>query len=165
MSFVVPEEGLADPASFYRRLVDACEEFAHLKDGEPVVQFLLKEDPVFRQGRQVLGSVFLPSVQGQLRPLFDWMLGRLFGSMPDFLVVLDKEYWEEADERLREILMYHEMCHMGQAVDKDGVPRFDMATGAPVWCLVGHDVEEFVAVVRRYGAWNTELQALIAAAS
>ncbi|MEY8688482.1 MAG: putative metallopeptidase, partial [Leptothrix sp. (in: b-proteobacteria)] len=104
-------------------------------------------------------------VQGALRPLFDWMLTKEFGDDPrvDFLVILDREYWLAATDLQREILVYHELCHCQQAIDKFGEARFD-ADGLPVWSLRGHDVEEFVSVVQRYGAHNGDLQALVRAA-
>lgn len=164
MSFIIPG-GDSDPAPIYLRLRDTCDEFTHIKDGEPVIHFLFKTMPTVRQGRQILGTVYEPMVQGQLRPLFDWMLSRLFDDMPDFLIVLDLDWWDSASAQEREILVFHEMCHIAQAEDKDGIPKFDRETGAPCWTLRGHDVEEFVDVVARYGAWNDELARLIAAAS
>ena len=51
----------------------------------------------------------------------------------------------------------------GFQVDREGAPRFD-DEGRPVWGLQGHDVEEFAAVVRRYGAHNPDIQRFLAAA-
>jgi hypothetical protein len=52
---------------------------------------------------------------------------------------------------------------MRQKEDQYGMPAFDKVTGEPKWDLAGHDVEEFVKVVARYGAHSSELAALIAA--
>lgn len=153
----------ADVRAIYDRLVQ-LPEFEHLRDGEAVVDFLLRDGEEIKQGRLVLGAVHLPGVQGQLKPVFDWMLRNLLGRSPDFLVILDRDYWLGADERSREILMYHEMCHMIQKVDADGEPRFD-DEGRPVFGLIGHDVEDFIAVVRRYGAYSDEIRQFIAAAT
>lgn len=161
--FLVPgEEG--HPGSVYARLVQDCEEFAHLLDGEADVRWLFKVTPTFKAGREILGTVYLPSVQGPLRPLFDWFMEKEWGAIPDFLVILDHEYWQAASERQREILVYHETCHMAQKTDADGVPVFDRMTGKASWTLAGHDVEEFIAVVRRYGAHNHDIAAFLAAA-
>lgn len=157
MSYIIPA-GESDPAPIYNRLRDTCAEFAHIKEGEPIVAFLLKEAPTIRQGRQILGTVFEPMVQGQLRPLFDWMLSHLFDQYPDFLIILDLDWWEAANEREREILVFHEMCHIAQAEDGDGVPKFNKVTGAPCWCLRGHSIEEFHETVRRYGAYSLDLE-------
>lgn len=34
-----------------------------------------------------------------------------------------------------------------------------------MWVITGHDVESFQAEVRRYGAWNEELQKFLIAAA
>lgn len=164
MSFLVPPSpgGPAEIAADLMRLP----ELRHLVDGQARIVYLLREDIVIKAGRQVLGTCYLPQVQGSLRPLFDWLLATRFGDDPpiDFLIVLDNEYWTAASARQREILVYHELTHCGHAVDKFGVPRFDKETGAPVFCIRGHDVEEFVDVVKRYGAHNDDIKAFIAAA-
>ena len=47
-----------------------------------------------------------------------------------------------------------------------GAPKFRKSTGLPSFALVGHDVEEFVGVVRRYGADATGgVRALVDAAN
>jgi len=46
----------------------------------------------------------------------------------------------------------HELYHIVQSVDEFGAPKFNRDTGMPTLTLRGHDVEEFVGVVRRYGA-------------
>lgn len=161
--FTVPGDGPLNPQRFY----DICVEYpehAHLKAGEPTVRFLMRGFDKTEAGRQILGSVHLPVVQGKLKELFDWMLEEKLGLIPDFLIILDADYWEAVTDREREILMFHEMSHCVQAVDKWGDPRFHRDTGEPVWALAGHDVEEFTSVVRRYGAWNAELEEFIGAA-
>lgn len=163
--FVTPKKtGPMSPVPIFQRLVRDCPEFIHLKEGEPSVEWMFRTDEVVSQGRRVLGTCFQPSVQGKLRPLFDWFMEKEWGYIPDFLVVLDWGYWhDEAEDDEREILIFHETCHMGQKKDGFGCPMFKRDTGEPIWCIDGHDVEEFVKVVARYGAWNPEVQALIAA--
>lgn len=161
--FQVPEPGELHPAHYFERCL-RYPEHEHIRDGEPAFQFLYRTQPLVRGGRQVLGSVHMPTVQGQLRDVFAWMLEQTFGTLPDFLVILDRDYWTSCTDREREILMFHELSHVEQKLDKWGAPRIDRDTGKPVFGLVGHDVEEFTAVVRRYGAWNPELAAFIEAA-
>jgi len=151
------------PQGYVKRLFGLCkDEFQHLIEGEAEIRFLLATEPVTQHGRRILGAVHLPQVQGRLRGVFTWLLGRHFGVLPDFLVILDEAYWLIAEDRAREALIYHELSHMGHAKDKDGDPRYD-DDGRPVWCLVGHDVEEFHSVARRYGAHSMELKVLQAA--
>lgn len=140
------------------------EQLGHLADAR--IGWLLREDEVIKAGRRVLGTVYLPSVQGSLRPLFEWFMRREFGDDPplDFLVILERAYWDGATDQQRRILVHHEMLHMDHAHDKHGVPRFSKETGAPVFALRGHDVEEFVAIVAEYGAHNDDIRAFLAAA-
>jgi Putative phage metallopeptidase len=160
--FIIPE-GADHPAIIAERLL-SLPEHSHLREGEATIEWLLRVDPKVQAGRRVLGTCYLPTVQGQLKDFFMWMLEREFGHIPHFLIILDREYWAESSPREREILVYHELCHAVQAVDKFDAPRFDK-DGQPMWALRGHDVEEFTATVERYGAWNAEIQHFVTAAN
>lgn len=162
-AYVVPEDNKIHPVCYYDKLVKLSEH-VHLLEGEAVVDFLLVSEPVIQQGRQVLGAVHMPMVQGKLRGVFEWMLLEKLGRLPDFLMLLDKDYWREGGSIDREILMYHEMCHCCHKEDKYGEPRFD-ESGRPVFGLIGHDVEEFSKTVERYGSYSPEIRDFIAAAS
>jgi len=160
--FSVPGGDDLHPRYYWDRCLKYPEHM-HLADGEPDVAFLMRNFDKVEAGRQVLGSVHLPGVQGKLKDVFEWMLASLLGGVPDFLVILDAGYWESVDDRRREILMFHEMAHCVQAEDQFGTPKFTRE-GIPVWKLRGHSVEEFTEVVRRYGAWNDELVEFLEAA-
>ena len=153
-----------DPRYFYDKLLKECPEHEHLLDGEAVVDFLVVRDPVIKQEMEVLGSVHLPTVQGRLKGVFNWMLVNKLGRIPDFLVLLDKDYWMSVETLDREILIHHEMCHMIHKKNNEGELRFDMF-GNPVWGLRGHSVEEFNETVSRYGAYSQEIREFIAAAT
>lgn len=155
--------GVSHPSKHLEKLL-RLPEFAHLRDGEANIRFLFRQDVKIQQGRQILGTCHIPSVQGRLKDVFLWLLEEKFGALPDFLIELESEYWvDECDDLGREILIYHELMHAGQARDKDGEDRFDQE-GRPVWCIIGHDVEEFAAVVRRYGLHDVGLKQLMQAA-
>ena len=139
-------------------------EHQHLVDNEIEIDWLMRNIEKISGGRMVLGSVHEPTCQGQMAPVFEWMLERLLGKLPRFLVILDSAYWEQADDHAREILIFHELCHIRQKLDRYGAPRFDK-DGLPVYGLHGHDVEEFTSVVARYGAHNPDLQQFIKAAN
>jgi len=62
----------------------------------------------------------------------------------DFLIILDEQIWG-ANPDIREPLMFHEMLHCGE--NDDGSP-----------CIIEHDVEEFGAVVQKFGLWKTDLK-------
>lgn len=160
--FIIPPADENHPIEIYQRLL-ACPEHSHLLDHKPDVAFLFRDGEWVKKGRSILGTCSMPSVQGDLRPLFDWMLEELLGFTPVFLFTLSFEWWEQADERQREILVFHEMCHAAQDRDKYGSPRINQQTGEPVWTIRPHDIEEFNSVVRRYGAWAPDVQDFIAA--
>lgn len=114
--------------------------------------------------KRILGMACMPGVNGQLSDLFDQLLEDTLGYPPDFLILLNGDWWEAATDREREILVVHEALHCGQALDKYGAPRFTKMDNRPVLTMVQHDVEEFTAVVRRYGAWKGDLQEFLEAA-
>jgi len=157
---------LPDPAThpaIIAERVMRMPEHQHLIDNDIEIDWLMRTREKIKGGRQVLGSVHEPACQGEFKDLFQWMLERLLGRLPRFLVILDDEYWKAATPKAREILVFHELAHVRQKVDRYGAPRFDK-DGLPVYGLHGHDVEEFTSVVARYGAYNDELARFIDAA-
>ncbi|ASJ61546.1 hypothetical protein SMB554_20520 (plasmid) [Sinorhizobium meliloti] len=62
-------------------------------------------------------------------------------------------------------LVEHELNHAAQATDAFGAPKFSRSTGRPVFTIRGHDGEEFVGVVRRYGADAAGIRAIVDAAN
>jgi len=156
--FHVPEESPHHPMVFYKRLLQFHPD---LEANEPSVAFLMRDYQEIFGGKQVLGTCSMPRVNGRQSKLFDWMLEQTVGYVPDFLFTFETEWWNEADDRLKTILMDHEMCHARQAIDKDGCPRANRMTGDPVYCIVEHDVTEFNAIVARYGAWSPDIKSFI----
>ena len=75
-----------------------------------------------------------------------------WGRLTDFIVWFDAAWWSTADERSRLMVLEHELYHCGQARDDWGTPRYSRMTGDPIFTIKRHDVEEFIGVVRRYGA-------------
>ena len=119
-----------------------------------------------RSGRTIVGTAEIPSTKGNA-----WQRGRMyhflrdrFGELPDFLITLSAPYAADVDDASFCALIEHELYHCAQAMDEWGAPRFSKETGLPVWAIRGHDVEEFVGVVRRYGADAAGVRALVEAA-
>ena len=155
--FFVPEEGPGDPRPIMRRLVDAMPEFADLKAGEAVIMVLMRRLYVAKGGKGVLGSMALPVWQGRMGPLAVWLLAKSAGgAVPDFIMTLDATWWSLASNHQREALVFHELLHAMHATDREGELRFT-EEGLPIWAIRPHDIEEFNAVVRRYGAWETDV--------
>lgn len=73
-----------------------------------------------------------------------------FGHVPDWLITLDASYCRTCGDAEFCALVEHELYHVGHALDEFGNPAFTR-DGNPKLALRGHDVEEFVGVVRRYG--------------
>jgi hypothetical protein len=158
-----PEQADLNPEVYARKLLQ-LPEHAHLSEGEAIIEWLLKRDEKVKGGRRVLGTAHLPRVQGELNPCFEWLLERYFERMPDFLIILDRQWWFGASLLQREILCHHELSHCVHKEGKDGEPLYD-ENDRPRWGIVDHDVNEFTSVVRRYGAWNEDLRQFVAAAN
>ena len=152
--FSVPEtEGPASPSVIAERLM-RFPEHKHLVEHEIRIAYLFRHEVKNSGGKVVLGSVHEPSCQGAMRPLFEWMIERLFGYRPDFLMILDRGFWVSVTAQTREALVHHELMHIQQKLDEYGEPRFNRVTGEPLYHLVAHDIEEFNETARRYGAWS-----------
>ena len=135
---------------------------AHLEYAD--VQFLWAPGSFQKQGRTVLGQC-----EEMLFRCGPWQKGRQqqqmaewFGAIPDFLITLDGRYCMSCSDAEFCALVEHELYHIGQEQDEFGGPAFTK-DGLPKLCMRGHDVEEFVGVVRRYGA-SEDVQRIIDAA-
>lgn len=129
------------------------EENAHLQMAS--IGFVWTNEPNARAGRTVIGQCELmpPMAMGkwqkaravsQIEQWFD-------GMMPHFLITISAQAAEFMDDASFMALIYHELLHAGQARDEFGMPKF-RRDGMPVWAIRGHDVQEFVSVVRLFGA-------------
>jgi hypothetical protein len=87
------------------------------------------------------------SARGLQQQILEW-----FGSGLISCSRSTRPYAEACDDATFCALVEHELSHCGQERDEFGMPRFKKSTGMPAFCMRGHDVEEFVGVVRRYGA-------------
>jgi hypothetical protein len=139
---------------------------AHLEYAD--VQFLWAPGGFNKQGRTVIGQceemLFRcgPWQKGrQQQQMADW-----FGMVPDYLITLDASYCLTCSDAEFCALVEHELYHIGQEQDAFGSPAFTK-DGMPKLFIRGHDVEEFVGVVRRYGVGHPEgtLAQLVAAAN
>ena len=137
---------------------------AHLEDNEVTFGWLMRADPKIRAGKVTLGSVHDTKTlaQGAFKDLFTMMLERLLGFVPQYVVVLDANFWEGASDTQREALIWHELAHVRHGVDQYGAQRYDR-DGNPVYELVSHDIEAFRSEVARYGAWTPAIEEFIAA--
>lgn len=119
-----------------------------------------------KRGRSILGQAQLVTESGD-----KWSAGRSnhqlrqwFGELPDFTITLFAPYAQECTDASFMALVEHELYHCAQARDEFGQPKF-LKSGGPEFAMRGHDVEEFVGVVRRYGADAAGVREMVAAAN
>ena len=132
---------------------------AILASGQARIGWLWTNVESTRQGRRVLGKAEMPHFQGsgwnrerQAFQMREWFAGWWgFEPEPEFVITLDALWCAHAPDDAWCALVEHELYHCAQALDKFGAPAFNADTGRPKWRIRGHDVEEFTAVVARYG--------------
>lgn len=135
----------------------------HLRDAS--IGWLWANMPSEIRGRRIAGEARIPKDSGArwsqmmgVMQIEDW-----FGFVPDFLVTIDAQFAAMADDATFCALVEHELYHCAQALDVNGIPRFNQM-GQPVFTMRGHDVEQFVGVVERYGAVASGVAEMVEAA-
>ncbi|KCB25142.1 putative metallopeptidase [Bordetella hinzii] len=123
---------------------------AHLVDAD--LAFLWAPSAFEKAGRTVLGQAeqVMFRAGGWQRARQEQQMIEWFGRVPAFLITLAADYCLSCSDGEFCALVEHELYHLGQARDPFGAPAFDKE-GRPKLRIVGHDVEEFVGVVVRYG--------------
>lgn len=161
--FTLPP-GHRHPASIAASLMRTAEH-RHLAENEISIGYLMRSVGKEKGGKLELGSVHdvKHMAQGAFKELFAQLLEGMLGELPQFVMVLDAGFWATASDRDAEALVWHELCHVKQATDRYGAPRFDM-DGRPVYKLREHDVAAFNSEVARYGTWSPDLRDFVAAA-
>ncbi|MDX0615142.1 hypothetical protein GOD03_11670 [Sinorhizobium medicae] len=143
------------------------EDHAHLAHAE--IGFLWTVVENSRKGRRIIGQCEEGKPQGAMgkwsRARAEMQVKQWFGFVPDFIITLDAEYCRQCRDAEFMALVEHELYHAAQETDAFGAPKFSRSTGRPVFTIRGHDVEEFVGVVRRYGADAAGIRAIIDAAN
>lgn len=142
------------------------EDHAHLRQAK--LAALWTTIPNGRQGRTIIGQ----AEPGEPMAMGKWRRARAeqqivewFGEVPDFILTFDASYAGQCTDEEFMALVEHELYHCGQERDEFGAPKFRKNTGLPAFTMRGHDVEEFVGVVRRYGADASGVRDLVEAAS
>ena len=121
------------------------EHHPHLNPAEVV--FLFRAKAAKRGGRIILGKASKANAK------VNAYLGRDLGPEGNvepiaprarFVIEIAHNVWTKAPARARAALVDHELCHC--TVNEEGKSA-----------MVGHDVEEFTAIVERHGAWTQGL--------
>lgn len=71
-----------------------------------------------------------------------------------FVIEVSEEVWNRLTSKGREALIDHELSHLDIQTDDDGFTNL---------AIVGHDVTEFEAVLRRHGLWNESVKNFVEA--
>lgn len=136
---------------------------AHLLDAD--VRVMWASSCFEKAGRTVLGQAEQVAFRagGWQKARMEQQMRDWFGDVPTFIITLAADYCSQCSDAEFCALVEHELYHIAQATDQYGAPAFTK-DGFPKLKLQGHDVEEFVGVVRRYGA-SPDVQAMVDAAS
>ncbi len=135
----------------------------HLLDAD--IRFMWASSAFTKQGRTVLGQAEEVAMRagGWQKARMQQQMHEWFGEVPKYIITLAGDYCSECSDLDFCALVEHELYHIAQAQDEFGAPKFNKE-GQPVLAMRGHDVEEFVGVVRRYGA-SADVQQLVEAAN
>ncbi|UBB12355.1 putative metallopeptidase [Pantoea eucrina] len=136
----------------------------HLMEAD--IAFMWAASAFTKKGRTVLGQAeeVMMRAGGWQKARMEQQLYEWFGHKPDFIITLAADFCSQCTDLEFCALVEHELYHIAQDTDEFGAPKFYRDSGLPKLCMRGHDVEEFVGVVRRYGA-SSDVQDMIDAAS
>lgn len=153
----ITEQILADTGSIHNS------DHAHLIEAD--IGFLWASAAFAKKGRVVVGQAeqVMFRAGGWQKARQEQQMMNWFGRVPAYLITLAADYCAQCSDAEFCALVEHELYHIAQAKDELGAPKFTQE-GLPKLEMRGHDVEEFVGVVRRYGA-SQGVQELIDAAN
>lgn len=153
----VQSEILSDTGSIHN------EDHAHLIDADICIMWA--SSAFTKQGRTVLGQAEQVAFRagGWQKARMEQQMRDWFGCVPAYIITLAADYCSQCSDADFCALVEHELYHIAQATDQYGAPKFTQ-DGLPKLEMRGHDVEEFVGVVRRYGA-SPDVQRLVDAAN
>ena len=139
------------------------EDHAHLLDAD--IRIMWASSSFTKQGRTVLGQAEQVAFRagGWQKARMEQQMRDWFGDVPAYIITLAADYCAQCSDTDFCALVEHELYHIAQAKDQYGAPKFTQE-GLPKLEMRSHDVEEFVGVVRRYGA-SADVQALVDAAN
>lgn len=122
----------------------------HLLDAD--LQVLWAPDSFKSKGKGVIGTAEEVAFRcnawqrgRQEQQLIEW-----FGHVPTYLITLSANYATHCSDTDFCALVEHELYHIAHKRNEFDQPMYGR-DGSPKLGIVGHDVEEFVGVARRYG--------------
>lgn len=153
----ITAEILADTGSIHNP------DHAHLIDADIAVMWA--SSAFAKQGRVVIGQAELVAFRagGWQKARMEQQMMDWFGRVPTYIITLAADFCDQCGDADFCALVEHELYHIAQSKDEFGAPKFKQ-DGMPKLEMRAHDVEEFIGVVRRYGA-SESVQAMIDAAA
>lgn len=147
-----------DPMAIAARLIAGCAEFGAIRKSDEddgprdfgaLIRWVWRRTTARRADRAVLGTT---AVIGQAeRDL--WPEGA--GPAPWWQITLSLQAWIALTSEQRVRLVHHELCHVGVTSGTDN---------EPVPCINGHDIEENLSTIARFGLMDQAQGKVIAAA-
>jgi predicted metallopeptidase len=120
------------------------------------VEFLFMSKTPKSKGRDVWGRAKKISGLNAFLALGPNVLPETYEDQPFdlFVIEISEEVWDRLRSKGRRALVDHELSHCQIVEDEEG--RVNLA-------VVGHDVTEFEAVIRRNGLWREDLEEFVKA--
>lgn len=114
---------------------------SHHPDIDPeMIRWVLRDPPATSKGREVMGTA--RAISARERAVYG--LGELF------VIELSRSDADSLTPRGLRALIDHELCHCQVDIDPE--------TEEPTPRIVAHDVEDFLDVIARHGAWNDDVK-------
>lgn len=147
-------------------LIRDVAEHEHLQ--QAAIGYIFRDDEITRHGKVTWAEAIMVEriLQSEKRwaRLVKWAILRIlsqFGeTLPDFIVLIDRNVWQGLDADQKLALVDHELSHCWYATEEDGVTQKFHKDGSPWWSVRGHDMEEFEGVVLRNGLWSEDLRGM-----
>lgn len=130
------------------------EDHLHLRQAR--IAYLWTNVANSRGGKSIVATAETPrppAIGGKwARAKWEYQMERWFGhSSFDFLITMNARYINNSEPIVGFATLDHELYHCGQKLGDYGAKKFSKTSGRPEYILVGHDLEEFVGIWRRYG--------------
>ncbi|MCZ8139231.1 MAG: putative metallopeptidase [Armatimonadota bacterium] len=144
------------PLRVAMKLLEQEDQFSRFREHDELYQKLLQSTSVLfvAESETEKGMPCLARIR-VLSGLSSFLMGmdELDGEpVPQRIIITVWEQgWETLEEDQRAALMFHELCHL----------RAKLVEGEWRFSLVGHDLEEFNAVVQRFGVWMPNIHKFI----
>jgi hypothetical protein len=116
------------------------------------VDFVFRSDTPKKNGREVWGTARKVSSLAAYLAGNEDLEGDVNGAAM-FVVTISWPIWQIITEEQKVALVDHELCHLWAEMEQD-----DNGDEKLILSILGHDLEEFRAIVARHGMWKGDVQ-------